>query len=296
MQFLTLEEDQLGVLTAGMVVDLAVAARTLGVAPPARSLLDLVEAGDEAARQAWELAERAAAKGIAARPFETVRSKAPFPRPRRNIICVGKNFPAHAREVQATALGGDGLPARPIFFTKATTTVIGPGDPVPSHRELTGRLDYEAEVAVIIGAGGRDIPRERAMEHVFGYTAINDVSARDLQAGHVQWFFGKSLDGFAPMGPAVTHRSAMPQSEETEIRCHVNGELRQQGNLGQLIFDIPTIIATLSAGMTLLPGDIIATGTPKGVGAGLDPPRFLEPGDEITIEITGVGTLRNTVR
>ncbi len=295
MKFLTLEEGQLGAMVSGMVADLGAAAAQLGRDRVPPTLLELIEAGDDAARRAWQLAQVAVEEGAAVRPLREVRPEAPIPRPRRNIVCIGKNYREHATEVAATALGGDGLPVRPIFFTKATTAVTGPGDPIPSHRELTSRLDYEAEAAIIIGKAGRDIPREAAMDHVFGYTAINDVSARDLQAGHVQWFFGKSLDGFAPMGPVVAHRSVMPPPGKIEIRCTVNGELRQRGNLGQLIFDIPTIIATLSAGMTLLPGDIIATGTPKGVGAGFDPPRFLLPGDTVTIEVTGIGTLQNTV-
>ncbi len=295
MRFVTLENDHLGAVVSGRVVDLAAAASKLGRARPIGTLLELIEAGDAMTRSVWELAEYAARRGVAVKPFEDVRPKAPIPRPRRNIVCLGKNYRAHAREVAATALGGDGLPVRPIFFTKATTAVIGPGDPIPSHRQLTGQLDYEGEVAVIIGRGGRNIQRESAMEHVFGYTIINDVSARDLQAGHVQWFFGKSLDGFAPMGPVVVHRSIMPSPEKIELRCSVNGELRQRGNLGQLIFGIPAIIETLSAGMALLPGDIIATGTPSGVGAGYDPPRFLAVGDTVTVEVTGAGTLRNTV-
>ena len=154
-------------------------------------------------------------------------------------------------------------------------------------------MDYEAELAVVIGTGGRGIPRERAMQHVFGYTILNDVSARDLQGRHGQWFLGKSLDGFAPMGPLLAHRSVMPAPQDIAISCWVNGELRQQATLSELIFDIPTIIETLSAGMTLLPGDIIATGTPHGVGAFRKPPVWLQSGDVVSVEVEGLGLLVN---
>lgn len=295
MRFLTLEDGQLGVLIAEQVVDLPAAAQKLGAAAPAGTLAELVEIGDGATAVAWKLGLRAADAGVATRPFAAVHPRAPFPRPRRNVICVGKNYREHAKEISATAIGGSGVPERPIFFTKATTAVIGPGDPIPSHSELTSKLDYEAEIAVVVGRPARNVARENAMEHVFGYTAFNDVTARDLQAAHVQWFLGKSLDGAAPMGPVVVHRSAMPSPELIRVRCWVNGELRQDGHLGQLIFDVPTLIETLSRGMTLLPGDMIATGTPKGVGAGFEPPRFLAPGDEIAIEVSDAGRLVNRV-
>jgi 2-keto-4-pentenoate hydratase/2-oxohepta-3-ene-1,7-dioic acid hydratase in catechol pathway len=186
-------------------------------------------------------------------------------------------------------------PEKPIFFTKATTAVIAPGAPIPAYPALTRKLDYEAEVALVIGRGGRDIPAAQAWQHVFGYTALNDVSARDLQKDHHQWFRAKSLDGFAPMGPVLVHRSAMPAAQALSVRCFVNGEQRQCATFDQLIFDIPTIISVLSAGMTLLPGDIIATGTPGGVGMGFTPPRYLQPGDEVVVDITGVGELCNPV-
>lgn len=182
-----------------------------------------------------------------------------------------------------------------MVFTKAPTTVVGPGAAIPAHQALTRSLDYEAELAVIIGAGGAGITVEDAMSHVWGYTIVNDVTARDLQHAHRQWFLRKSLDGSCPMGPfAVTadeidHRDLL-------IESRVNGELRQSAKTSDLIFDIPELIATISAGMTLLPGDIIATGTPLGVGVGFDPPRFLRPGDVVEVSISGLGTLVNTVQ
>ena len=295
MKFLSLEQGQLGALLETTVVDLGLAALDLGRPLPAASLGQLVQAGDDAAEQCWQLARQAADAGIACREYSAVRPRAPIPQPRRNIICLGKNYLEHAREIARKVDSGIEVPSRPIFFTKASSSVIGPGDTIPSYPELTSKLDYEAELAIIIGKDGKAISREQAMAHVFGYTALNDISARDLQADHLQWFLGKSLDGFAPMGPVVVHRSVMPRPADIAVRCRVNGEQRQDGRLSELIFDIPSIIATLSAGMTLLAGDIIATGTPAGVGMGFTPARYLRPGDVVEVEISGVGVLRNTV-
>lgn len=230
-------------------------------------------------------------------PLDSVKLVAPIPVPRRNIICVGQNYVQHSIEFDASgfnATAGNGIPDRPVVFTKASTTVIGPNDVIPSHDSLTQSLDYEAELGVIIGTAGKDISLDDAMSHVWGYTIINDVTARDIQHAHRQWFLGKSKDGLCPMGPfAVTadeidHRDVL-------IETRVNGELRQSAKTVDLIFDIPELIATISAGMTLVPGDIIATGTPPGVGIGFDPPRFLRAGDVIEMSITGLGTLVNTV-
>ena len=295
MKFLTLEGGQLGALIDGTVIDVPAAAETLSESCPAQTLQALVEAGDGEAERAWALASRACELGMAVRAFADVKPGAPLPRPRRNILCLGKNYLDHAQEVAKKMKVSGDAPAQPIFFTKATTAVIGTGEPIPAYTELTRKLDYEAELALIIGTGGRDIAPERAWDHVFGYTAINDISARDLQKSHLQWFRAKSLDGFAPMGPVVVHRSVMPAPAEIEISCTVNGEQRQSATFDQLIFDVPTMIEVLSAGMTLLPGDIIATGTPAGVGMGFSPPKYLQAGDEIVVEITGVGALRNPV-
>jgi len=295
MKFLTLEDGRLGMLFDTTVVDLADAAEAFAADLPAVTLQELVEAGDGAAEQVHELAARALAAGLAVRPLQEVRPLAPIPLPRRNILCLGKNYLEHAREVAAKMQVSDEPPAKPIIFTKATTAVIGPGDPIPAWPQLTSKLDYEAELALVIGRGGVNISPEDAWSHVFGYTAINDISARDLQKDHMQWFRAKSLDGFAPMGPCVVHRSAMPAAADIEVKCFVNGEQRQGATFDQLIFAVPEIIAVLSAGMTLLPGDIIATGTPAGVGMGFRPPKYLQPGDEVIVEVTGVGQLRNPV-
>ncbi len=291
MKFLTLENGYLGVAIENTVVDLGAAARELVAALPAETLLDLVRAPEGAAEDVWGIAQRAVGLGVACRPLAEVRPLAPIPAPRRNIFCLGLNYRAHVKEFGK----GQDLPDAPIVFTKSTTSIVGPGADIPVHTGVTEALDYEAELALILGRDGRNIDPADAWDHVFGYTAINDVTARDLQKTHKQWFLGKSLDGFAPMGPLLVHRSAMPAPAEIAVRSRINGELCQDDTFDNLIFDVPTIIATLSGGATLLAGDIIATGTPAGVGIGFDPPKFLRPGDEVIVEVTGVGPLINRV-
>jgi 2-keto-4-pentenoate hydratase/2-oxohepta-3-ene-1,7-dioic acid hydratase in catechol pathway len=239
--------------------------------------------------------------GLAAAPvlrLDQVRLAAPIPLPRRNILCVGKNYAEHAGEFNRSgfdASAQEDRPPHPIVFTKAPSTVVGPYDPVELHPSVTRAVDYEVELAVLIGTGGRAIAAEDAYAHVWGYTIVNDVTARDLQRDHRQWFLGKSLDTHCPMGPwAVTADEVTV--DELEVSCRVNGELRQKAAVRDLIFDIPTLIATLSAGMTLQPGDVIATGTPAGVGIGFDPPRFLADGDVVEMSISGLGSLRNEFR
>ena len=229
-------------------------------------------------------------------PLDSVRLLAPLI-PRRNIFCVGKNYREHAREFagsgfEAGAVKGAEIDEYPAIFTKPPTTVIGPGDTVELHPHVTSAVDYEAELAVIIGKGGRDIPAARAFDHIWGYTIVNDVTARDRQRNHKQWFAGKALDTFCPMGPWVVTADEI-DATALDIECRVNGELRQSANTKDLIFDIPTLVATISAGLTLKPGDVIATGTPAGVGIGFNPPRFLKSGDEVTVSIAGIGTLTN---
>lgn len=299
MKFLTLEQGQLGALLeqeGQQVVDLTAAAKLFELEPVPTSLAEIVSWTDEQVEALWGLAQVALDKGVSCRPYSEVKAIAPIPQPRRNILCLGKNYLDHAKEVAEKMKASGDAPEHPIIFTKATTSVIGPEDEIPAHSDLTRKLDYEAELALIMGKEGRDIPEDQAMDYVFGYTAINDVSARDLQKDHVQWFRAKSLDGFAPMGPVVVHRSVMPEPEDIQVSCHINGEQRQCANLDQLIFDLPTIIATLSKGMTLLPGDIIATGTPAGVGMGFRPSKYLKSGDEVVVSVTGVGSLINRVK
>jgi len=295
MKFLTLENGQLGALIGEIVVDVVAAAEFLSVAAPAITLEALVIAGDSAAEETFRLAQLALEKGCASRPFDAVQPMAPIPVPRRNILCLGKNYLEHAQELAPKMKTSGEAPRHPIIFTKATTSVIAAGEPIPASQTYTQKLDYESELALIIGRDGRDIAPGDAWDYVFGYTAINDVSARDLQKDHLQWFRAKSLDGFAPMGPVVVHRSAMPAPADIKVRCFVNGEQRQNATFDQLIFDVPTMISVLSAGMTLQAGDIIATGTPGGVGMGFTPARYLQPGDEVVVDISGVGELRNPV-
>ncbi len=233
-------------------------------------------------------------------PLAGHRLLAPIPRPRRNIFCVGKNYHEHAREFaqsgfDTSAKKGEVAPEAPVVFTKAPSTVVADGDPVLSFAAITQQLDYEAELAVIIGTPGRGITRAAALDHVWGYTIVNDVTARDLQQRHRQWFLGKSMDSFCPMGPAIVTAPEVGDPTNLAVRCWINGELRQDANTRDLIFDIPTIIEAISRGMTLEPGDVIATGTPAGVGIGFSPPRFLKPGDIMKIAIDRLGTLTNTV-
>jgi 2-keto-4-pentenoate hydratase/2-oxohepta-3-ene-1,7-dioic acid hydratase in catechol pathway len=233
-------------------------------------------------------------------PLSAVKVEAPIPRPPRNVMCVGKNYHEHAKEFtrsgfdSSASSAADAIPTAPIIFTKAPECVIAAGVDIRYPAGLSDSLDYEAELGVIIGRGGRSISKAEAYGHVCGYTIINDVTARDLQSRHKQWFLGKSLDTFCPMGPwLVTADEVDP--ENLTVKCWVNDELRQNANTRDLIFDIPTLIETISAGITLRPGDVIATGTPAGVGIGFTPPKFLQRGDRVTIEIEGMGRLSNTV-
>jgi 2-keto-4-pentenoate hydratase/2-oxohepta-3-ene-1,7-dioic acid hydratase in catechol pathway len=229
-------------------------------------------------------------------PLSQVAMEAPIPMPRRNIFCVGKNYHEHAHEFARSGFDNSAgaVPSFPIVFSKVPESVIACGKAVLIDPKVSTAVDYEAELAVIIGKAGRSIKAENAFDHVWGYTIINDVTARDLQARFSQWLIGKSQDTFCPMGPfAVTHDDI--DIGNTPISCSVNGELRQSSNTSQLIFDIPKIIETLSAGITLRPGDVIATGTPAGVGIGFDPPKYLKGGDVVRIEIGGIGVLENEI-
>ena len=228
-----------------------------------------------------------------------VTLRAPLPRPRRNIFCVGKNYFEHAKEFagsgfDSSAKSGGAIPEHPIYFSKVPESVIGTGATVQMPAASTA-IDYEAELAVIIGRGGKGITAKDALSHVWGYTIINDVTARDWQSRHKQWHMGKSFDTFCPMGPWLVSADEC-DGTNTMVRCYVNGELRQNASTTDLIFDIPKLIETLSAGITLYPGDVIATGTPVGVGIGFKPPKYLQSGDVVRVEIDGIGSLENPVR
>lgn len=231
----------------------------------------------------------------AALPLAEARLLAPLPRPRRNLWCVGRNYHAHAKELSASVFkDNDANPESwPIVFTKVPECVVGPRDDVLLPAGVSSQIDYEAELAVVIGKGGKNIPRARALEHVFGYTVVNDVTARDVQMRHQQWDMGKSFDTFCPMGPWIATADEF-DGTRTRVRCWVNGELRQDGPTENMIFDIPFLIETISRGITLYPGDVIATGTPAGVGMGMQPPCYLAAGDVVRVEVEGLGVIENT--
>jgi len=256
------------------------------------SLLDLIATGPETL-QRLQTAVPTLARAATRLPLESVRLLAPIPRPRKNVMCIGWNYAEHVSESAAASKREENVPTDPVVFTKNVTSVAGPGDDIPAHPGVTTQLDWEVELGVILGIGGRAIPRERALTHVFGYTVINDISARDLQFRHKQFFLGKSLDGACPMGPVVVTADEIPDPQDLNLRCRVNGELKQDSNTRHMIFDVATIISVLSRGMTLEPGDIIATGTPSGVGFARQPPEYLRAGDVVECEIDGIGRLRN---
>lgn len=233
-------------------------------------------------------------------PLAEVDLQAPINYPPRNVFCVGKNYAEHSEEFDrsgydaSSASGASAPPDAPIIFTKPSSAIVGPEGEVNPHVGLTSALDYEAELAVIIGRPGVGILRAEAWDYVWGMTLVSDITARDLQQRHKQWFLGKCLDTFLPMGPWAVSMDEL-EGQDIVLEGRVNGQLRQRASIKDMIFDIPAIIATLSAGMTLEPGDVIATGTPAGVGIGFDPPQFLNPGDQIEVSATGLGTLRNTI-
>jgi 2-keto-4-pentenoate hydratase/2-oxohepta-3-ene-1,7-dioic acid hydratase in catechol pathway len=270
-------------------------------------VLDLGAAGGEGASSLLEIirggeAALGALRAIAAKPapgamraLAEVRLETPLPHPVRNIFCVGRNYVDHVAE-GARAMGlATNLPKVPQFFTKATGAVNGPGGEVRLDPKVSEKLDYEVELGVVIGKAGRDIARDKAFDHIFGYTIVNDVSARDLQRAHEQWFKGKSLDTCCPIGPCIVTGDEMGDLAAIELSITVNGEERQRARVSQMIFDIPRIVSDLSAGMTLVAGDIIATGTPSGVGFAMDPPKWLKDGDEMVCRIDRIGELRNRV-
>jgi 2-keto-4-pentenoate hydratase/2-oxohepta-3-ene-1,7-dioic acid hydratase in catechol pathway len=236
---------------------------------------------------------------LAAVPLSAVSLRAPLPQPRRNIFCVGKNYHAHAKEFarsgfDSSAKSGGEIPSFPIIFTKVPECVIATGAAIEIPGGVSSAIDYEAELAVVIGRGGKGISKANAMEHVWGYTIVNDVTARDWQNRHMQWHMGKSFDTFCPMGPWLVSADQM-DATNTQVRCWVNDEERQNASTQDLIFDIPTLIETLSAGITLYPGDVIATGTPVGVGIGFTPPKYLQKGDVVRVAIDGIGEIQNAV-
>ncbi len=281
-------ETVLGVIVDDRLVDLRTLARRRKTSVPA-DMIELIETVPTTSlvrllrdASVWVQAGRASV------PLSRAKLLAPIPRPQKNIFCVGRNYAEHARE------SGSAPPDVPMFFTKPPTSVIGPQTSILYHR-VTQQLDYEVELAVVIGKRGRDIPTAKALDYVFGYTILNDVTARDLQRRHGQWFKGKALDTFAPLGPWIVHREALSDPQQLRLSLRVNGEIRQNSHTSKMLFTVAQLIATLSEGLTLEPGDILATGTPEGIGMGFTPPRFLHVGDTVEAEVEGIGTLRNLV-
>ncbi len=264
------------------VIDLA------SIAP---DMLGLIDGGAAALAQARSFltSDRPAV------PIEQVTFLAPIPQPRRNVICLGLNYAEHAKESAAARGREYQQHTHPVFFTKATHTINHHEGVIPFDSAVSEQIDWEAELGVIMGRSGKNIPLERAYDYVFGYTCLNDVSARDLQSNHSQFFKGKSLDGACPLGPWIVTADEIADPQHLQITCRVNGVVKQNASTEVMIFHIPDIIAILSRGMTLDAGDIIATGTPSGVGFARKPPEFLKPGDVVEVEIERIGVLRNRV-
>jgi 2-keto-4-pentenoate hydratase/2-oxohepta-3-ene-1,7-dioic acid hydratase in catechol pathway len=289
---------RLGAVRKGQVVEVRalLGPHWKGKGPLPASMLDLIEGGPEL----WERIATMIQETIAAKaPFEgghsldQVHLHAPIPRPRKNIVCLGLNYVSHMEE-SARARGREAkIPEVPVFFTKAPTTANGPRDPISWDRSVTSQVDYEAEMGVVIGRRGKNLSRAAALGHIFGYTVMNDVSARDLQMRHHQWFKGKSLDGFCPMGPWIVTSDEFGDPQNKRISLKLNGVVKQNSTTAAMIFPVDVILQFLSAGTTLEPGDLISTGTPEGVGLGRTPPEYLQDGDLIETEVEGIGILQN---
>ncbi len=297
MRLLTYERSgaqRLGLLLADRVVDFAEAASSAGGDLPG-DMLGFIEQGGPALERARQVIEALSSDGEAlarsSQPLAETRLLAPIPRPARNLVCVGLNYAEHAAESRVT----QGLPEDPVYFTKPPSTVIGPEAPIPWHGHVSRRIDWEVELVAVIGRPGRDIPEERALEHVFGYTVGNDITARDLQRRHQQWYKGKGLDGFCPLGPWIVTSDELPDPQDLRLRLRVNGETKQDASTSDMVFTVARLIAVLSQGMTLEPGDLLMTGTPAGVGFARQPPEYLHPGDVVEAEIDRIGLLRNPV-
>ena len=274
-------------LSGGRVLDLAVAM------PPARDMLAVIDGGAAMLAAIRALAANPPANAVLA--LDRVALQAPIPKPRRNVFCVGRNYMDHVAEGDRTrGITQSEVPKYPQFFTKAADCVIAPGANVPTHEGVTKWLDYEVELVAIIGTAGRDIPKEKALEHVYGWTIGNDVTGRDLQRRHGQWFKGKSLDRSCPLGPVIVPASDL-NAADLAISLKLNGEQRQSSRTSKMIFDVTEIIHQLSSGFTLLPGDVIMTGTPEGVGYAMQPPQTMKAGDVMELTIEGIGTLTNTI-
>lgn len=261
------------------------------------SLLAIIEEGADAMAALRALVSQAEAGQHADAVVSDPDLLAPIPQPRKNVFCVGRNYAEHIAEGDRAQQQNVGVTEHPVYFTKPPTSIVPPGGDILLFPQVSTCFDYEVELAVVIGKPGRNIARENAFDHVFGYTILNDISVRDVQRRHGgQYFKGKGFDGSCPLGPWIVTADAISDPHKLSIGLTVNGAQRQDGTTADMIFDIPTLIASLSEGMTLEPGDIIATGTPSGVGYAMDPPRFLAAGDTVVCTISEIGDLSNSVR
>jgi 2-keto-4-pentenoate hydratase/2-oxohepta-3-ene-1,7-dioic acid hydratase in catechol pathway len=291
------DEIRVGVLSEeGRIVDLGSVAGHLGMKlsfDPAQ-MISLITAGEKARDEVRTLLEKASPGGPR---VEEVRLFAPIPVPRRNVHCVGWNYVEHFEEGKSLRDSGQTLPEHPVFFTKGTNAVNGPYDPIPYDPRVSTAIDWEVELAVIIGRRGKNLSEEEAMDHVFGFCVLNDTTARDIQQKKHggQWWKGKSLDGHAPMGPWIVTSNGFDWSSRRLV-SRVNGVVKQDGNTSQMYFKVPRLLAELSLGLTLEPGDILATGTPPGIGHARKPPEYLRPGDVLESEIESIGVLRNPIQ
>jgi 2-keto-4-pentenoate hydratase/2-oxohepta-3-ene-1,7-dioic acid hydratase in catechol pathway len=281
------------ILKDGKILDLPQAAGLAGLPSLGVNMIAFVAGGTAASQTARRLEDDAGSAKLApaVSTASAVKLTAPIPRPAKNVFCIGRNYKEHVAEGYRARGQDIKLPEAPQIFTKPPTAVIGPDDEFRIDPKVSSVIDYEVELGVIIGPGGTNIPASRAMDHVFGYTIINDVTARDLQRKHDQWFKGKGLDRSCPMGPYILTKDEVPNVGELELSLTVNGEQRQKSTVNMMIFDIPTIIQNLSSGMTLEAGDVIATGTPSGVGFAMNPPGLLKGGDVTVCRITKLGEL-----
>jgi 2-keto-4-pentenoate hydratase/2-oxohepta-3-ene-1,7-dioic acid hydratase in catechol pathway len=279
---------KLGLLTDNGIVDLT----ELGVSMPHQNMIEFIERYEEFRPRLLSALERNDINYISE---DKIKLESPIPYPRRNVFCVGKNYLDHAEEIKSLPGATSQVPQFPIYFTKVAYPSIGPEDTILNHSDLTDSIDYEVELAVIIGKKGINIPTEKAEEHIFGYTIGNDISVRNIQMKHTQWFKGKSLDTSCPLGPVIVTADDISYPPDLAISSKVNGEIRQDSRTSKLIFSISELISDLSRGMTLYPGDIILSGTPAGVGFGFDPPKTLKPGDVIICEVEGIGKLVNYI-
>lgn len=298
MKFVTAvlhNEPFIGLLHEEKIIDLHKAEQEIfEITSFPKTLAECVALGDKFVQDVKQIVDKLKhAEGLESFVYTSsdVKLLAPIPRPLKNIFCVGKNYREHAIEMGSE----EDIPKHVMLFSKAPTSVIGHEQGIDPHSHITNELDYEGELAVIIGKKGKQINEDEAMNYVFGYTIVNDVTARNLQSQHKQFLLGKSLDTSCPIGPYIVHKSAISNPYDLSIKTKVNNEIRQDGHTKDMIFSIEHIISIISQGTTLEPGDIIATGTPAGVGKGFNPPKFLQPGDVVEIEVEGLGILRNQV-